>query len=203
MRCRMSAPFSGKAVVIGRSQRQRRSPGRRENLPPGRESVTGECPRHRRTSSRIRDEGSICRDRVSCNVHLPATASGERTAKLCRRRKATPPTPVSLLYSSEPGAFTAWPPETLSCHRPRARHVLSAAAINPNAADKSNSARTPPTECVSWSSSNCPVRTKRVATGVPHQASSHLPSRAQTGWRPAGAGPTSFVPKYSPWSCLE
>ena len=41
--------------------------------------------------------------------------------------------------------------------------VLNPATINASAVDKSNSARTPPTECVSWSSSSCPVRTKRVA----------------------------------------
>src|SRR6266446_8424737 len=75
-------------------------------------------------------------------------------------RNVDPPDTVAVNEpkTSEQGVFSACPLEPLPCHQPSARQVLKPATINATVADKSTSARTPPTRCVSWSSSSWPVR---------------------------------------------
>src|SRR6266567_1536052 len=78
-----------------RSQRQRRSPGRLENSPPGREKARRECPRHSRTSSRIRTWGEW-------------TSTASRAMCICRPRwwltSGKPRRRGKARFGADPGA---------------------------------------------------------------------------------------------------
>jgi len=115
-------------------------------------------------------------DGVSRNVHLPVAVDGGFVAagRLGLGRIQAPRYHVKSdleqgrLVSVFPTFHPA--PTPLPRHQPSARQVLNPATINTNTIDKSNSAETSPTECVFWSSSSCPVRTKRVTAPQPRQS---------------------------------